>query len=584
MDATTADTSAPPAPPEPPPPKVAERRAPAPPNVVARVEREDQLATLDWINEITGGDTPVKIAIDRKKPIIGANGEKLNGVLETVDETFDDDYIRETWGGGDYLLKVSTLRADGSYKYLRARTLKLAGPPKMHGQIVAIGSLPPTMVAPSHDAENELAERAFQTIERANMRAEARADKAERERESLMRQPQPGLDLAMLREINGPLAAQLAEANQTIRDLQIKLIETQNRPVPRDEFRDRLMEKAIEGETVAVNRIKDLYEARIDKIRDDYEAKISRLEDRHEAEIKRIEARHERELRTAQDAAGEKSSGVKLAYEARIDGLKSDIERLNRELGEKAARIGTLEARKDQSITEKAEELIKVQEALGGLGGGDADKAWYEKVIDGIGNSEIAMRLANKIAGGPPEQQQQLAAAPQQPQLPPPGVPFQAADGNIYVADAHGNVAQIDQGQLRQQRQIAAARKKRRAQQGAAPADGAEASEGSEDRAGGEQVAPPVVIGTPPDPADVKIAITFMENALKNNTTPAQFAQSARNLVPGGILQFIHAVGIDQFLNSVKLDVGSPLTGIRGRTFARNVFKILLEGEVAGLE
>jgi hypothetical protein len=81
----------------------------------------------------------------------------------------------------------------------------------------------------------------------------------------------------------------------------------------------------------------------------------------------------------------------------------------------------------------------------------------------------------------------------------------------------------------------------------------------------------------PPDAADVRAAVAFMENAVRNNTDAVEFANSARHLVPADVLRFIQRVGIDEFLNHV-VEPGSALTTQRGRNFARMVAKVLLEG------
>jgi hypothetical protein len=74
------------------------------------------------------------------------------------------------------------------------------------------------------------------------------------------------------------------------------------------------------------------------------------------------------------------------------------------------------------------------------------------------------------------------------------------------------------------------------------------------------------------------MAVNFMENAVRNGTDPTKFAQTARNLVPGDVLSFIQRVGIDTFLDKV-IDANSPLASVRGRQFARQVAKILVQGE-----
>jgi len=316
------------------------------------------------------------------------------------------------------------------------------------------------------------------------------------------------------------------------------------------------------------------------QVRENAQDEIKRLHDRHADELKTQEKRHEREIDLVQRMVDSEGRAKEVAYGTRTDGLKSENDRLNRELTEARARIGSLEQRKDQSITDKADELIKIKEALSGLGGGsdEKDSSWYEKVIGAVGNSEVALNFLNKLGGpGAQEQQAQLQPGPQQ-MLPPPGVPFQAPDGHIYVRDQAGNIEQVDPNVVRQQRALAAARKRKRANAAQADTGGEAAPEAAEVDPDAPPVAPAPEMRKP-DAGDVKIAVQFMESAINNNTDPAAFGATARSLIPGDILAYIRHVGIDEFLNKVaRLETGSPLTTQRGRNFARSVGKFLLEG------
>jgi hypothetical protein len=107
-----------------------------------------------------------------------------------------------------------------------------------------------------------------------------------------------------------------------------------------------------------------------------------------------------------------------------------------------------------------------VQEVVGEFGGEKGEAKWYEKVIEGVGNSEAAVNLINRLTGGPPPQNQQQV--PPQYQLPPPGVPFQLpGDPNTYVVDNQGNTRIIQQ----RPRPLAEAQQRKR-RRSAKPAEG----------------------------------------------------------------------------------------------------------------
>ncbi len=235
---------------------------------------------------------------------------------------------------------------------------------------------------------------------------------------------------------------------------------------------------------------------------------------------------------------------------------------------------------------------MKVKEALDGIGGGDGDEKWYEKVISGIGNTEVGMKVLNKLTGDGP-------AAPQQPQpqrLPPPGVPFTTNDGTgrVFIVNQQGQVQLYDparEAALQQQKRIAAAKKKKRAANAAAAAkSGAPATaDATAAPAAGEEGVdpeleealddePPIPMGRPPDAKELSMAVKFMENAINSGATPENFGRSVGSFIPGAVLQYMQSVGIDRFLSMARLDQGSALTTVRGRTFARAVARYLSEG------
>lgn len=544
-------------------------------SIVREMEREDDKSVRDWLDGLAA-DTALKVVIRRRKPMVGPNGEKIDGVLETVEDKIDEEYLRDVWGGGTYLLQVQTPKPNGGWKILRSRTVDIAGPPKMSGNLLSRGDTNATPIKMTSDAEDRLAERAFNSMHELAKEERARADR-------VMQQQPHGIDYAALQAFQQPLIEQLRTAQHTVAELQQQVIALTTRPPPRDELRDTLLQQAFAAENKNLEALRAQYEARIDRMRDNHDDAIKRLEDRHqkaieqlekrhEDEVRRLEAAHEREQRQSEKMGDMQTKSLDTANTARIEALNAEKARLERELSAAQTRIATLEAKKDQSISEKADEILKVKEALEGLGGGDEDEGkWYEKVLDLVGNSEAALKLVDKLGGGP-----DAAAAQQAQQLPPPGVPFQGPDGNIYVRDASGQIGIVDPRalQAQQQRAIAAARQQRRKQKPAGAPAAAPQSPDAELAA----VIPQAPV-RPPSAKEVKLAVSFMENAVKNGTDPVKFAATARNLVPTDVLKFIQRVGIDKFLETVA-EPGSALATIRGRQFARAVAAALVGGEV----
>lgn len=561
---------------------------PQPSSADRELDNDDAMALKDWIKAL-GGEGEMKISIMRRKPAVGPNGENIAGTLETVESIIDEDYVRDMWGGGDYLLRVQLPKGpNGAMKYWRGRQIKIAGPPKMNGIELVKGG---PSIAIAHDDPNaDMVARAMDMQERAARRAEERADAMQREQGKTS-----GFDHESIRMFTEPL-------QRTIDKLTAELAEQRreaSKAPPKDEFRDRILENMLGGESQRVETLRATYEARIDKLREEHDAHVRRLEERHADAVTRIETRHERELDRQRDeqkaiearhlrdlsmtdkqAESMRANGS-IAFDARLDAAKSENARLERDLTTAHAKIATLEAIKQQTIGDKADELMKVKEALDGIGGGGAgDETWYEKLIGAVGNSQVAGDLINKITGGNPANEQQ-----QQAQLPPPGVPFSLGDGKVYVRRPDGQVVEITQQQVRQQQALATARAKRRQQKASAPAAEGDGSPPAEGEAGVDPVEagvadePQQPQGRPPDATEMKIAISFLENAVNSQkTTPEDCIRAARSLIPTDVLQYLQSVGFEKFLASANVPVGSILTQQRGRNFIRAMARILATG------
>ena len=534
---------------------------------VRQMREEDDQSVREWI-ETLAGDSAVRVQIVRKKPEVGPNGESIGGQLETVEELIDEDYLRENWGGGQFQLKIQRPNGNGNWTYFRARTIKIAGEPKMNGRLLTPGHAMPIAVE-----EDGLADKAFSTMERNMERAQLRAEKLE----EFQRSNKGGLDIEAIQAFNAPILAQLESSRRETADLQRMLYDSMGKKPETDPFRDKLLERAIDGESSRMDALRARYESEMRQLREGHLQEMKMFREQVRDDGKQQDRRHEREIDMLRASYESSARSNDVAYGTRTDGLKSETDRLNRELIEARTEIATLRAKKDQSIGEKAKEIAELKETLGlGDGGDDADKPWYERALGTLANSEAAMSLVGRVTGAGPQrdddeqlamhqrQQMQLQAAQAEQMMPPVGVPFQAPDGNIYVRNPDDSVTQVDPTALRRQK-AAQTRDRHRAK-------------GVPAQAGGSEVEAPA--GTqPPTQQEVQLAVDFMTNALAANTEPAQFAATARNLVPEPILAYIQAVGIDVFLNKVaRLPPGSPLTQQHGRNFAREVVKHLFGG------
>jgi hypothetical protein len=525
-----------------------------PQKVQKQVAAAEAADVREWLHGLAG-DTAIRVTIRRKRPK-NWKGHNVAGSLETVEEFIDEEYIRDTHGGGTFELRVQKQNAKGNWQYFTARTIEIAGPPKTDGLAEDDDGQVVAAPAPSHDSD--VVKQALRMTDEQLRRAQERADGGNGH----------GFDPLLLQTLNAPLIAQLEASQRETAELRRQMFDVMNKP-DESPFRG-LAEKMYDGENARLEALRQQRDSEMRVIRENHAMEIKMLREQHRDDLKQREKAHEREIEVVRQSYGSQVDSNKVAWESRIDGLKSEISRLERELGEAKSEIGTLRAKKEKTIPEQAQEIMAVKEAISAIGGDsddDSDKPWYRQVIDGLGNSDAVMSLVSKLGGGeegqamPPQQQLPPGQPEAQPGLPPVGVPFQMEPGgDVYVRQPDGQVVKIDPNAAKRQRAAAA-----RAKAGEAPAPEAEE--------------PTELQPTAPSPDQVAAAVAFMENAINNGTDPAAFGATARNLIPADILLYIQQVGVDAFLTQVaNLEANSPLATQHGRNFARKVAKFLVEG------
>ena len=141
-----------------------------------------------------------------------------------------------------------------------------------------------------------------------------------------------------------------------------------------------------------------------------------------------MEKAHERDLDNLKSSSEALTKAHEIAREARIDSLKDSKSVLERQLAAHESKIATLEAKKDQTIGEKADELMKLKDVLGGLGG-EEEEGTIAKLVDVVANSQMAGTLMERLTGGGG------AAAQQQPQQ---EQPEERLDNEQKPADQRG--------------------------------------------------------------------------------------------------------------------------------------------------
>lgn len=517
------------------------------------VAREMSAADADlqdlkgWLGSLGVQDFQVKVA--RRNPKI-YKGVNVEGTVGTYTDLIDEETIREEHGGGTFSIIVHNRGPNGALKFFQTRTVKVAGPPKVDGLI----SADDREIEPAAAEGGGLASQAMHQMQALLRDARDDARKAS---------STPAFDPNMMRMIQEPVLEQIrglrdanTELQRALADKDARIMELINRK-PDTSFQDDMLKNMWSSESARIEGLRAQHDSEMRQIKGYHDAEISRIREQARDDLKERSRGHERELDAVKASSQAQIDSIKIAYEARIDGLKSEIARLTSELAQAKGEVGELRSRKDKSLTEQAEEIVKVQEAFKSLGVGgskddddDSDKPWYERMASRVmENPDAIGQLIGGVRGS-------IAPAPQPqvPQLPPPGQPFQGPDGRIYVTRPDGKVQRLGAGVPQ------AARKKAIAAKAAV-----------EERAGAPAV-------KAPDPAEIAMAIPFMESAATNGTDPAQFVESARSLISADVIAYIEKVGIDELLGSVELPNTSIFRSMQGRNWIREVARILVEG------
>jgi hypothetical protein len=535
---------------------------------VAQGMREDSDQELREMIEGFGADKGYQLKIIRTAPKkIGST--TIEGHIGTFEEWQTEEDLKSMFGGGTFQCKVFRPNAKGSMQYFRAVSVKIAGEPK--GEGVPVKEMP-------------------QQFERFASEGDGAVDTAMSTMRALIEDSRSnkgngGMDVAQMtaffNTMMAPIQAQIAAGQATITELNRASVEKDNRILeliskpPDTSKNDGLLNKMFDTEASRSDHLRQMHESEMRQLRENSQQDIKRSEDRHREELRSREDTQRREIDNLTRSNDAMLANVKMSYESRIESYKKDIERGDREVLKLEAELVVLRAKKDKTLIEQASELASVRDALEGFGGGKGDdgednRKWYEKILTTtLENPESVGQFVGMMTGqnNPARQQQQQMPAPQQqrqiqpPQQPsqqqqqtqetavediPIGQPFKDENGDIFVkVPPDGSIVPYAQA--------------------LAMAEAAEARQ-----TGGLKK---------PSPGEVKIAISFMESAFQAGTEAPVFAQGARSMIPGAILEYMEAVGIDKFLNETAvLDQNSPLRNQAGRTFMRDVAKFLLEG------
>lgn len=499
--------------------------------ILRQMHNNEDRSLKDWLEEIApGGAIRVKVTRNHPKMWKGLN---VGGNLATYNQQIDEDWIRDHHGGGDYMLVVQKPRVDGKagWQYAGGRAINIAGDPRTDDVYrdkadQAAGASSPT---------NGIVDRALGSLERQLEREQQRQADAARygDRSS-------GPDTETMRMLLAPMQRQVDQMNAMLREKDAQLVEAQRaKPVERDEFRDKMLDKLLDGDSARITALRAQYESELRQVKEGGIQVEERLRDSFERDKQAISMSHERELNALRSAYDMRVAAQETSHSTSRALMDGEIRRLQADLTEAKAELVTLRLKKDKSILEQASEFAAIKDAMSEISGGDEkEKSGWEKFAEVASSLPIVQATVAKYAD--PQQagqqpQQQVQAAQPRPRL------LTGPDGNLYRQNPDGSMQLV----------------RRRAPR---PPPGP-----------GENPIPDIPATT------VKVAVEFLESAFRGDQDPAQVATSVRSMIPPEVLAVIKDRGVDGFLTDVaKLESTSPLAGQAGRNWVRKVGKALV--------
>jgi hypothetical protein len=507
-------------------PEKKEPRAPAARESKAMNElrNNEDRSLKDYLEEISAGGA-IRVKVTRTSPKTW-KGLNVGGAIASYDHQIDEDWIRDHHGGGNFMLVVQKPRTNGAgWVYAGGRAVAIAGDPRTDdvfrdraGEAPANGAASPA---------NGIVDKTFSVLERelANARQQHTPH---------------GPDTATMQMMMGPLQQQLDQLSSMVRDKDRQLAAAQVvKPVERDEFRDKMLDKLLDGDNARITALRSQYESELRQVKQSAIDNESRLRDSFERDKQSLAMSHERELNALRSAYDMRVAGQEVGANASRTLMDGEIRRLQADLSEAKAEVIALRAKKEKSPMESMTEIAQFRETMGEIFGDDKEKSTFDKL------AEAGLPILQGVLAKANEQQSVPAPAPPPQFRPRPPQLMTGPDGNLYRPGPGGEPILV--------------RERKRA-------------------------VPPSATGQPSSVPEIpvttiKAAVDFLESAYRNNQDPSEVATSVRSMIPTDVMTAIRELGIDGFLTNVaKLDGTSPLASQAGRNWSRKLGKSLLEG------
>jgi hypothetical protein len=484
--------------------------------------RPEEESVRDYLQGLAA-QTPIRVTIERLFPK-SFGGRHIGGTLDSYDEPIATEEIRDLYGGGKYKLVIKVPNENGSWIYKAARTVEIAGDPKL-------SNLPTTQISTGHAEDHPtLVRDALRLQAQAAERAEQRASRAEEAARHVDRNPSQDMFLDELR-------AQREDNKELQREF-VRLMTHKGEP----STSDVLLGRFVDGENVRMQALRTQFDSELRIKAEMHRDDVARLRDHYERVGERMEATHQREIENLKTAHESRHEAIRLAHEGLVEGLRREIRQLERDLETARSDLKELREKKEKGLVESLTEMAAVKESLEAFGGGkDAESSMVERIISSVMGSPLAEGIATRLSTAPAG-----VPTPSPPPQPDAGAIVRTPDGRAIVRMPDGTLRE-----LRRKRPV--------------PTSAPDLSDNA--------VSVPDV--------ELRQALPFLENAMTAERDPIEFAVTARSLIPGfvsgNLRRYLEMHGADGLLEQIaRIQETSPLLTQAGKNWTRKAVSAVL--------
>lgn len=486
-------------------------------DALQQLTKQDEMSIRDWLSEL-GSSASIRVKVYRDAPKAW-RGKNVGGHLGDLTDLIDEEQMRERWGGGKFRVQVFRVNNQGKWVHFTQRTIELSGDPKITGELFEdIPGDDSNGKSASSGEDVSLQRHAMGMTERLAIEERRRAERLEtelRERNSF--------DPTMVSAFTEPMRMQVTAMQSSLDRMHAQLTAKDERIAdlltrkPDTTIQDRIFEKMVDGESARIDAIRTQHESELRQLRESFTSDAKRAQDHYIEEARSKDRAQEREITNLREAHKAQMEGLKVAWESRIDTLKSQIATLERDFDSTKKDLTEMRAKKDVPIEDQLSRFVALKDAFQSISGSEGEeRPVWAQILEGL--APVIEGAGARLGTTTPE----------------------------AVARATQTKPQVQQTVMRPT---------------AKPANGAKAA-----------LPQPAV-----NPQDLTRALSFLEGAIRNNAEPAVLAASIRSMIPGPLLVTIQKQGIDPFLDALKLPEGTILNSQQGRNVLRKVAKILSE-------